>query len=160
MPLGSVMTKLHACSRCSIATARKRASSAARCAIRCCGSGRREHPGELGDALESEMLTMPLLEDRIKVGRCYRMTIRGKPIVAKVIRIYPLDIGVDSNLNGLRERKKNPMKESVVRWAWRDAARSGIWRQAPGWLLPAFAFATEAEVACDDSNVIVLEGSN
>jgi hypothetical protein len=68
---------------------------------------------------------MPLLEDRIKVGRCYGMTISGKPVVAKVIRIYPLDIGVDSNLSGPRERKKNPVKENVVRWAWRDAARPG-----------------------------------
>jgi hypothetical protein len=103
---------------------------------------------------------MPLLDDRIKDGRCYCMTINGKPIVAKVIRIYSLDIGVDTNLNGLRERKKNPVKENVVRWAWRDAAKSGKWREAPGWLLPAFAFATEAEVVCDDSNVIVIEGSN
>ena len=44
---------------------------------------------------------MPLIEDRIKVGRCYRMTIGGKLIVAKVIQIYPLDIGV----------RKNPVKE-------------------------------------------------
>ena len=29
---------------------------------------------------------MPLIEDRIKVGRCYRMTIGGKLIVAKVIQ--------------------------------------------------------------------------
>jgi hypothetical protein len=103
---------------------------------------------------------MPLLEDRIKVGRCYGMTISGKPIVAKVIRIYPLDTGGEPNLNGLGERKKNLVKENVVRWAWRDAARFGKWREAPGWLLPAFAFATEAEVACDDSDMIVLEGNN
>lgn len=51
------------------------------------------------------MPKMPLIEDRIKVGRCYRMTIGGKLIVAKVIQIYPLDIGV----------RKNPMKENVVR---------------------------------------------
>ena len=96
------------------------------------------------------MPKMPLIEDHIKVGRCYGMTIGGKLIVAKVIQIYPLDIGVT----------KNRLKENVVRWAWRDAAVSGKWRDAPGWLLPAFAFATEAEVACDDSNVIVLEGRN
>ena len=74
---------------------------------------------------------MPLIEDHIKIGRCYGMTIGGKRIVAKVIQIYPLDIGV----------RKNPVKENVVRWAWRDAASSGVWTESPGWLLPAFAFA-------------------
>ena len=77
---------------------------------------------------------MPLIENRIKVGRCYGMT------VAKVIQIYPLDIGV----------RKNPAKENVVRWAWRDAAGAGKWTESPGWLLPAFAFAADNEMACDD----------
>ena len=106
------------------------------------------------------MPKMPLMEDRIKVGRCYGMTISGKPIVAKVIQIYPLDIGVGPNLNGLREKRKNPVKENVVRWAWRDAAGSGKWRESPGWLLPAFAFATETEVTCDGFNLIAFEGSD
>jgi hypothetical protein len=70
------------------------------------------------------------------------MTIGGKLIVAKVIQIYPLDIGV----------RKNPMKENVVRWAWRDAAGSGKWTESPGWLLPAFAFAADNEMACDGLN--------
>jgi hypothetical protein len=35
------------------------------------------------------MLNMPLIEDRIQIGRCYGMTIGGKLIVAKVIQIYP-----------------------------------------------------------------------
>jgi hypothetical protein len=39
------------------------------------------------------MLNMLLMEDHIQVGRCYGMTIGGKLIVAKVIQIYPLDIG-------------------------------------------------------------------
>ena len=82
---------------------------------------------------------MPLIEDRIKAGRCYGMTIGGKLIVAKVIQIYPLDIGVT----------KNPVKENVVRWAWRDAAGLGKWTESPGWLLPAFAFAADNEMACD-----------
>jgi hypothetical protein len=69
---------------------------------------------------------MPLIEDRIKIGRCYGMTIGGKLIVARVIQIYPLDIGV----------RKNPVKENVVRWAWRDAAGSGKWTESPGWLSP------------------------
>jgi hypothetical protein len=43
------------------------------------------------------MPNMPLMEDHIKVGRCYGMTIGGKLIVAKVIQIYPLDIGVRKN---------------------------------------------------------------
>jgi hypothetical protein len=85
---------------------------------------------------------MPLIEDRIQVGRCDRMTIGGKLIVAKVIQIYPLDIGVG----------KNPMKENVVRWAWRDAAGSGKWTASPGWLLPVFAFAADNEMACDGLN--------
>jgi hypothetical protein len=70
------------------------------------------------------------------------MTIGGKLIVAKVIQIYPLDIGVG----------KNPMKENVVRWAWRDAAGSGKWTASPGWLLPVFAFAADNEMACDGLN--------
>jgi len=53
-----------------------------------------------------------------------------------------LDIGV----------RKNPMKENVVRWAWRDAAGSGKWTESPGWLLPAFAFAADNEMACDGLN--------
>ena len=81
---------------------------------------------------------MPLIEDRIKVGQCYGMTIGGKLIVAKVIQIYPLDIGV----------RKNPVKENVVR----DAAGSGKWTESPGWLLPAFAFAADNEMACDGLN--------
>ena len=82
------------------------------------------------------MPKMPLIENRIKVGRCYGMT------VAKVIQIYPLNIGV----------KKNPVRENVVRWAWRDAAGSGKWTESPGWLLPAFAFVADNEIACDDFN--------
>jgi hypothetical protein len=81
------------------------------------------------------MLNMPLIEDRIQIGRCYGMTM----IVAKVIQIYPLDIGL----------RKNPVKENVVRWAWRDAAGSGKWTESPGWLLPAFAFAADTEIVCD-----------
>jgi hypothetical protein len=88
------------------------------------------------------MRRMPLIEDRIKIGRCYGMTIGGKLIVARVIQIYPLDIGV----------RKNPVKENVVRWAWRDAAGSGKWTESPGWLLPAFAFAADDEMACDSFN--------
>jgi hypothetical protein len=64
------------------------------------------------------MLNMPLIEDRIQIGRCYGMTM----IVAKVIQIYPLDIGL----------RKNPVKENVVRWAWRDAAGSESGRNRPG----------------------------
>jgi len=82
------------------------------------------------------MPKMPLIENRIKVGRCYGMT------VAKVIQIYPLNIGV----------RKNPVRENVVRWAWRDAAGSGKWTESPGWLLPAFAFAADNEMACDSFN--------
>ena len=63
-------------------------------------------------------------------------------IVAKVIQIYPLDIGV----------KKNPVKENVVRWAWKDAAGSGRWIESPGWLLPAFAFAADNELACEEES--------
>jgi hypothetical protein len=85
------------------------------------------------------MLNMPLIEDRIQIGRCYGMTIGGKLIVAKVIQIYPLDIGL----------RKNPVKANVVRWAWRDAAGSGKWTESPGWLLPAFAFAADTEIVCD-----------
>jgi hypothetical protein len=85
------------------------------------------------------MPNMPLMEDHIQVGRCYGMTIGGKLIVAKVIQIYPLDIGV----------RKNPVKENVVRWAWRDAAGLGKWTESPGWLLPAFAFAADNEMVCD-----------
>jgi hypothetical protein len=44
------------------------------------------------------------------------MTIGGKLIVAKVIRIYPLDIGV----------RKNPVKENVVR-----NRRDGYYRLSP-----------------------------
>ena len=87
---------------------------------------------------------MPLIEDRIQVGRCYGMTIGGKLIVAKVIQIYPLDIGV----------RKNAVKESVVRWAWRDAAGSGKWTESPGWLLPAFAFAADNELACEEESIL------
>lgn len=82
---------------------------------------------------------MPLIEDSIHVGRCYGMTIGGKLIVAKVIQIYPLDIGA----------RKNAVKDSVVRWVWRDAAGAGKWTELPGWLLPAFAFAADNEIACD-----------
>ena len=86
------------------------------------------------------MRKMPLIEDCIKVGRCYGMTIGGKLIVAKVIQIYPLDIGVS----------KNPATENVVRWEWRDAAGAGKWTESPGWLLPVFAFAADSEMACED----------
>ena len=105
----------------------------------------------MGRAKEVKCAKMPLIEDRIKAGRCYGMTIGGKLIVAKVIQIYPLDIGV----------RKNPVKENVVRWAWRDAAGSGKWTESPGWLLPAFAFAAENEMACDgpEGKTIVLAGS-
>ena len=58
------------------------------------------------------------------------------------MQIYPLDIGV----------RKNPVKENVVRWAWRDAGGSGKWTESPGWLLPAFAFAADNEMACDGLN--------
>jgi hypothetical protein len=88
---------------------------------------------------KSEMAEMPLMEDHIKAGRCYGMTIGGKLIVAKVIQIYPSDIGIG----------KNPVRENVVRWAWRDATGSGRWTESPGWLLPAFAFAADNEMACD-----------
>jgi hypothetical protein len=91
---------------------------------------------------------MPITGDRIKAGRCYGMTIGGKLIVAKVIEIYPLNIGAGSNLNGPRDRTTSPIAENVVRWAWRDAAGSGKWMESPGWLLAAFAFAAETEVAC------------
>jgi len=40
----------------------------------------------------------------------------------------------------------NPVKENVVRWAWRDAAVLGKWTESPGWLLPAFAFAADNEM--------------
>ena len=62
---------------------------------------------------------MPLMADRIKVGCCYGMIIGGKLIVAKVIQIYPLEIGVSSTPEGLRDRKL-PVTENIVRWAWRD----------------------------------------
>ena len=100
---------------------------------------------------------MPLIGDRIKVGRCYQMTIGGKLIIAKVIQIYPLDVSVSPKLDGDR---KSPSRENIVRWAWRDAADGhGKWTESPGWLLPAFAFAVETEVACDRSNFGYLEGS-
>jgi hypothetical protein len=98
--------------------------------------------GIVGHSKEVKWSKMPLIEDRIRVGRCYRMTIGGKLIVAKVIQIYPLDIGV----------RKNPVKENVVRWAWRDAAGLGRWKESPGWLLPAFAFAADNEMACDQQS--------
>jgi hypothetical protein len=75
------------------------------------------------------------------------MTIGGKLIVAKVIEIYPLNIAAGPNLNSLRDRK-SPIEDNVVRWAWRDAAHSGKWMESPGWLLAAFAFAADTEVAC------------
>jgi hypothetical protein len=59
----------------------------------------------LGAFQGSETPKMPLIEDRVKIGRCYGMTIGGKRIVPKVIQIYPLEIGV----------RKNPVKENVVR---------------------------------------------
>ena len=97
------------------------------------------------------MPKMPLIGDRIKVGRCYGMTIGGKLIIAKVIQIYPLDIGVSPKLDSVRDRK-SPSRENIVRWAWRDAAAGhGKWTESPGWLLPAFAFAAETEVACGSS---------
>ena len=43
---------------------------------------------------------MPLKGDQITVGHCYEMTIGGKPIIAKVLPIYPLEIGAASKLNG------------------------------------------------------------
>ncbi|MGO9050278.1 MAG: hypothetical protein ACLQFW_25925 [Xanthobacteraceae bacterium] len=95
------------------------------------------------------MPKMPLIGDHIKVGRCYGMIIGGKLIIAKVIQIYPLDINFAPKLDGMRDRKFPSVTESIVRWAWRDAAGSGKWRESPGWLLPAFAFAAESEVACD-----------
>src|SRR5689334_5177911 len=66
------------------------------------------------------MAKMPLMEDRIKAGRFYGMTIGGKLIVAKVIQIYPLDIGV----------RKNPVKENVVRWDF------GLIQQLEGFPVP------------------------
>jgi len=77
------------------------------------------------------------------------MIIGGKLIVAKVIQIYPLDIGLSSTPQGLRDRKL-PVTENIVRWAWRDVASPLKWTESPGWLLPAFAFAAETEVACDE----------
>ena len=71
---------------------------------------------------------MPLIGDHIKVGRCYGMIIGGKLIIAKVIQIYPLDINVAPKLDGMRDRKFPSVTESIVRWAWRDAAGSGKWR--------------------------------
>ena len=94
---------------------------------------------------------MPLMADCIKVGCCYGMIIGGKLIVAKVIQIYPLEIGVTSTPEGLRDRKL-PATENIVRWAWRDVASPLKWTESPGWLLPAFAFAAETEVACDNRN--------
>ena len=74
---------------------------------------------------------MPLIGDHIKVGRCYGMIIGGKLIIAKVIQIYPLDINVAPKLDGMRDRKFPSVTESIVRWAWRDAAGSGKWRDSP-----------------------------
>ena len=65
------------------------------------------HPGELWTLRKMKMPKMPADKNRIKVGRCYRMTIGGKLIVAKVIQIYPLDIGI----------AEEP-EEDVRRWAW------------------------------------------
>ena len=75
---------------------------------------------------------MPLIGDHIKVGRCYGMIIGGKLIIAKVIQIYPLDINVAPKLDGMRDRKFPSVTESIVRWAWRDAAGSGKWRRLAG----------------------------
>jgi hypothetical protein len=97
------------------------------------------------------MPKMPLMGDSIRVGRCYGMIIGGKLIVAKVIQIYPLDISVGPKPGSVHDRK-SPVMENIVRWAWRDAAGPGTWTESPGWLLPAFAFAVETEVACDGLN--------
>ena len=88
--------------------------------------------------------------DEVKVDRCYSMTVNGRRIIARVTRLFEMNIRVDRSEDLKNGSTQSPMmKSTVVRFVWRHAAYATGWSTSQQQLLLAyFAAAAEEEVAC------------
>jgi hypothetical protein len=96
----------------------------------------------------SEYPLMPLMEDQLKVGSCYRLRVGGRPVVAKVDEFFLIELSITEQLGVDPPETRAPtMTHTIVRWSWRSAPDEA-WQMAPGWTLANFALAAEVEVSC------------